>query len=108
MSACAVGPDMPVRGFDGGAWVSQHTVDMIARFDPRTEEWVEFPWAEAESDPRRSDHRPDQPEPHLLFRQHPEPRGLHRSPAELAAARLASSKFESYRVWHKALDCFGA
>jgi virginiamycin B lyase len=36
-------------------WVSEHQVDKIARFDPRTEEWVEFPLPEAESDPRRLD-----------------------------------------------------
>ena len=45
----------------GYIWVSQHTVDMIARFDPRTEEWVEFPLAEAESDPRRIDIDPTNP-----------------------------------------------
>jgi streptogramin lyase len=36
-------------------WVSEHQVDKIARFDPKTEEWVEFPLPEAESDPRRLD-----------------------------------------------------
>jgi virginiamycin B lyase len=36
-------------------WVSEHQVDKIARFDPKTEEWVEFPLPEAESDPRRVD-----------------------------------------------------
>ena len=42
-------------------WVSLHQVDMIARFDPRTKEWVEFPLAEAESDPRRIDIDPTNP-----------------------------------------------
>jgi len=36
-------------------WVSQHQVDMIAGFDPKTGEWVELPLPEAESDPRRID-----------------------------------------------------
>ena len=36
-------------------WVSEHQVDMIARFDPKTETWAEFPLPEAESDPRRID-----------------------------------------------------
>jgi len=42
-------------------WVSEHQVDMIARFDPKTEEWVEFPLPEAESDPRRIDIDPTNP-----------------------------------------------
>jgi streptogramin lyase len=42
-------------------WVSQHQVDMIARFDPKTQEWVEFPLPEAESDPRRIDIDPTNP-----------------------------------------------
>jgi streptogramin lyase len=42
-------------------WVAQHQVDKIARFDPKTEEWVEFPLAEAESDPRRIDIDPANP-----------------------------------------------
>ncbi len=42
-------------------WVSQHQVDMIARLDPKTGEWVEFPLAEAESDPRRIDIDPTNP-----------------------------------------------
>jgi streptogramin lyase len=42
-------------------WVSEHQVDKIARFDPKTEEWVEFPLAEAESDPRRIDIDPTNP-----------------------------------------------
>ena len=45
----------------GYIWVSEHQVDKIARFDPRTEEWVEFPMAEAESDPRRIDIDPTNP-----------------------------------------------
>src|SRR5215468_3021364 len=42
-------------------WVSQHQVDMIARFDPKTQEWIEFPLPEAESDPRRIDIDPTNP-----------------------------------------------
>ena len=42
-------------------WVSEHMVDKIARFDPKTEEWVEFPLPEAESDPRRIDIDPLNP-----------------------------------------------
>jgi streptogramin lyase len=42
-------------------WVSEHQVDKIARFDPKTEEWVEFPLPEAESDPRRLDIDPTNP-----------------------------------------------
>ena len=34
---------------------------MIARFDPKTEEWVEFPLPEAESDARRIDIDPTNP-----------------------------------------------
>ena len=34
-------------------WVAQQHVDKIARFNPRTEEWVEFPLANAEEDHRR-------------------------------------------------------
>jgi len=45
----------------GYIWVSEHTVDAIARFDPKTEEWVEFPLADAESDPRRIDIDPTNP-----------------------------------------------
>jgi len=42
-------------------WVSEHQVDKIARFDPKTQEWVEFPLPEAESDPRRVDIDPTNP-----------------------------------------------
>jgi len=42
-------------------WASQHQVDMIARFDPKTGEWVEFALPEAESDPRRIDIDPTNP-----------------------------------------------
>ncbi len=45
----------------GYIWVSEHQVDKIARFDPRTTEWVEFPLPEAESDPRRIDIDPTNP-----------------------------------------------
>lgn len=36
-------------------WVSLQHVDKIARFDPKTETWAEFPLANAESDARRID-----------------------------------------------------
>jgi virginiamycin B lyase len=42
-------------------WVSEHKVDKIARFNPKTEEWVEFPLPEAQSDPRRVDLDPTNP-----------------------------------------------
>jgi virginiamycin B lyase len=42
-------------------WVSEHKVDKIARFDPKTGEWVEFPLPEAQSDPRRIDIDPTNP-----------------------------------------------
>jgi streptogramin lyase/mono/diheme cytochrome c family protein len=42
-------------------WVSEHQVDKIARFNPKTEEWVEFPLPEAQSDPRRIDIDPTNP-----------------------------------------------
>jgi streptogramin lyase len=42
-------------------WVSEHQVDKVARFDPKTQEWVEFPLPEAESDPRRLDIDPTNP-----------------------------------------------
>jgi streptogramin lyase len=34
---------------------------MIARFDPKTSEWIEFALPEAESDPRRIDIDPTNP-----------------------------------------------
>jgi streptogramin lyase len=46
---------------NGYIWVSEHQVDKIARFDPKTKEWVEFPLPEAESDPRRLDIDPTNP-----------------------------------------------
>jgi len=42
-------------------WMSEHKVDKIARFNPKTEEWVEFPLPEAQSDPRRIDIDPTNP-----------------------------------------------
>jgi len=42
-------------------WMSGQQADMLVRFDPRTEEWVEFPLPEAESDPRRIDIDPTNP-----------------------------------------------
>jgi streptogramin lyase len=34
-------------------WVTLHRVDKIARFNPKTKEWVEFPLPQAETDVRR-------------------------------------------------------
>jgi virginiamycin B lyase len=34
-------------------WVSEQLADKIARFNPKTGEWVEFPLPDSESDPRR-------------------------------------------------------
>jgi virginiamycin B lyase len=42
-------------------WVSLQHVDKIARFDPKTETWVEFPLASAESDARRIEVDPNNP-----------------------------------------------
>jgi streptogramin lyase/mono/diheme cytochrome c family protein len=42
-------------------WVSEQQVDRIARFDPKTEEWVEFSLPEAETDPRRIEIDPTNP-----------------------------------------------
>jgi streptogramin lyase len=42
-------------------WMSEHKVDRIARFDPKMEEWVEFPLPESQSDPRRIDIDPTNP-----------------------------------------------
>jgi streptogramin lyase len=42
-------------------WMSGQQADMIVRFDPKTREWVEFPLAEAESDARRIDIDPTNP-----------------------------------------------
>jgi virginiamycin B lyase len=42
-------------------WMSGQQADVMVRFNPRTEEWVEFPLAEAESDARRIDIDPTNP-----------------------------------------------
>ena len=42
-------------------WFSQQHVDMIARFDPETETFTEFPLPNAESDARRIDIDPNNP-----------------------------------------------
>jgi streptogramin lyase len=34
-------------------WVTLHTSDMIARYDPETEEWLVLPLMQAETDVRR-------------------------------------------------------
>ena len=42
-------------------WFSQQHVDQIARFDPTTETFTEFPLPNAESDHRRIDVDPNNP-----------------------------------------------
>lgn len=42
-------------------WVSLHTVDKIARFNPGTGEWAEFPLPQAQSDVRRIEVDPSNP-----------------------------------------------
>jgi streptogramin lyase len=42
-------------------WASEHQVDKIARFDPKTGEWVEFAMPAAESDLRRIEIDPTNP-----------------------------------------------
>ncbi len=42
-------------------WVSEHKVDKIARFNPTTKEWTEYPLPESQSDPRRIDIDPTNP-----------------------------------------------
>jgi virginiamycin B lyase len=42
-------------------WVTLHTVDTIARFNPATKEWVEFPLPQAETDVRRIEFDPNNP-----------------------------------------------
>jgi len=42
-------------------WVTLHKVDKIARFNPVTNEWVEFPLPQAETDVRRIEFDPNHP-----------------------------------------------
>src|SRR5262249_12613123 len=42
-------------------WSSEHQIDMISRFDPRTETWIEFALPEAETDARRIEIDPTNP-----------------------------------------------
>lgn len=42
-------------------WVSEQQADKIARFNPKTGEWVEFPLPDSESDPRRIEVDPNFP-----------------------------------------------
>jgi streptogramin lyase len=42
-------------------WVSEQQADKIARFNPKTSEWVEFPLPDSESDPRRIEVDPSNP-----------------------------------------------
>jgi streptogramin lyase len=45
----------------GYIWVTLHRVDMIARFDPLTEQWLELPLPQAETDVRRIEIDPTNP-----------------------------------------------
>ena len=38
---------------NGYVWVTLHRVDKIARFNPKTKEWLELPLPQAETDVRR-------------------------------------------------------
>jgi virginiamycin B lyase len=42
-------------------WVSEQQADKIARYSPKTGEWVEFPLPDSESDPRRIEVDPNYP-----------------------------------------------
>jgi virginiamycin B lyase len=42
-------------------WVSEQQADKIARYNPKTGEWVEFPLPDSESDPRRIEVDPNYP-----------------------------------------------
>jgi len=42
-------------------WVSEQQADKIARYNPKTGEWVEFPLPDSESDPRRIEVDPNFP-----------------------------------------------
>ena len=42
-------------------WVSEQQADKIARYNPKTGEWVEFPLPDSESDPRRIEIDPTNP-----------------------------------------------
>jgi virginiamycin B lyase len=42
-------------------WVSEQQADKIARYNPKTGEWVEFPLPDSESDPRRIEVDPNNP-----------------------------------------------
>jgi virginiamycin B lyase len=42
-------------------WMTEHTVDKIARYNPATGEWVEFPLPQAETDVRRVEFDPNHP-----------------------------------------------
>jgi streptogramin lyase len=42
-------------------WVTLHTVDKIARYNPQTKEWAEFPLPQAETDVRRVEFDPNHP-----------------------------------------------
>jgi virginiamycin B lyase len=42
-------------------WVSEQMADKIARYNPKTGEWIEFPLPDSESDPRRLEIDPNNP-----------------------------------------------
>lgn len=50
---------------NGYIWVSLQSVDKIARFDPKTETWTEFPVPNPETDLRRIE--VDQAHPNRVF-----------------------------------------
>jgi streptogramin lyase len=47
--AYAISPDLK----NNVIWMTLHTVDKLARYDPQTKEWTEFPMPQAETDVRR-------------------------------------------------------
>ncbi len=46
---------------NGYIWFTEHRVDKIARFDPKTKEWLELPLPQAETDVRRIEIDPTNP-----------------------------------------------
>jgi len=46
---------------NGYVWVTLHRVDKIARFNPKTKEWLELPLPQAETDVRRIEVDPNNP-----------------------------------------------
>ena len=46
---------------NGYIWFTEHRVDKIARFNPKTKEWLELPLPQAETDVRRIEIDPTNP-----------------------------------------------